>query len=310
MIKERIPLLDRERKNAYPTIILFKKTFLKNVCTPSKLIFSLLFMIVIPLLFILIYDTEYIYNTSLVVFSGFTVLMYSFTMVFALTIIFLTGPLISSEIYTGTILSLISKPISRIRIIFGKFAAVLVFGVILINVSLGLLVLISLIKYPFTQVAEFYIIHLLYGLLVLIVIGFISLAFSSSFKKPRTASLIPAILVILIFYVLLSFRPFFTMPFGPENEILYEKFQLYHFDLGYHIINVYSYIVEITLNGIPTDMQYLFYMWGIYKYDPMTYELQRTNYYHPIGSLVLLIVVAIVFLILGIIRFQKRDISI
>jgi ABC-type transport system involved in multi-copper enzyme maturation permease subunit len=266
-------------------------------------------MVGIPLIFILTFSTEYIYTDSLVIFLGFTVLMYTFTMIFALIIIFLTGPLISSEFSTGTILSLISKPISRVKIVMSKFAAVVLFGVILINASLGLLILFALIKYPFTHVFEFFMIHLLFGLLLLIVIGFISMAFSCAFKKPRSATLIPAIMVILIFYVLLSFRPFFMMPFGPEHEILYEKFQLYHFDLGYHMINVYSYFVELALNGIPMDMQYMFQIWGIYSFDPMTFEFERTNYYHPMGSLIFLIVIACVFLILGILRFKKRDIS-
>jgi hypothetical protein len=100
------------------------------------------------------------------------------------------------------------------------------------------------------------------------------------------------------------------MPFGPDHEILYEKFQLYHFDLGYHMINVYSYFVELFLNGIPVDMQYMFQMWGIFRYNEITWELERTNYYHPLGSLLLLIILASVLLTLGILRFKKRDIAI
>jgi ABC-type transport system involved in multi-copper enzyme maturation permease subunit len=295
--------------DASPTLVLFKKTFFKNVCTLPKFLVSLFFMIFIPLIFLLTFNVGFLFTISLVSLLGFTVLTYTFTLIFSLIIIFLTGPLISTEIYSGTILSLISKPISRIRIFFGKFATIIIFGTLLITSSLGILILISILKYPFIHVFEFFIIHFLYGMVLLCIIGFISMAFSSIFKKPRNASLLPAIIVILIFFVLLSFRPFFMMPFGPENEILYEKFQLYHFDFGYHMINVYAYFVEIALNGIPMDMEFMLQIWGLYKYNEITWEMERTNYYHPIASLILLLIIATTFLILGILRFKKRDIS-
>jgi len=146
--------------------------------------------------------------------------------------------------------------------------------------------------------------------MVLIIFGSLTIAFSSIFKRPRNAALMPTILVIVTFLAFLSFRPFLMISFNIDEPPIYERYQLYHFDLGYHLMNVYTYFVELILTEVPQDMMFFFDFWGIYKqgYD---YDLfyRRRNYYYPLGSLLVLIVFSIIVLIIGIRYFKIRDIS-
>ena len=306
------------RESPSPTYILFKKTFFIDICTIPKLIGSIFFMLLVPLFAISFFNPSYFISESysLVSWLGIIVLMYSFCIVYALIMIFSAAPLISDEIKTGTMVTLVSRPISRFKIILGKYFALLVYGLIVSVIFLSSVCIIARLKYQFTEIFEFFIIHFLYSLMVHIIFGSLTMAFSSAFKKPRNAALIPAILVIITFFVLMTFRPLLMMSFRYPDEVpIYEKYQLYHFDLGYHLMNVYTYFVELVLTEVPEDMVYFFYMWGVYTegeysaQNPYEFSFTRTNYYLPLGSLLFLIVLSVILLTIGTYYFKKRDIS-
>jgi len=300
------------KESSNPTYILFKKTLFIDLCTIPKLIGSIFFMILGPLIAIFIFNPFYVTDSySIFSWLGIIVLLYSFCTIYALVMIFGAAPLISDEIKTGTMMTLISCPISRSKIILGKYFALLVYGFIVSIIFLSLLCIIARLRYKFTDIFEFFIIHFLYSIMVLIIFGSLTMAFSSIFKKPRNAALIPAILVMGTFLGLLSFRPFLMISFDIDEPSIYERYQLYHFDLGYHLMNVYTYFVELILTELPQDMIFFFDFWGIYKtgYNPPQY-ITRRNYYYPLGSLLYLIIFSVILLIIGIRYFKRRDISI
>ena len=135
------------------------------------------------------------------------------------------------------------------------------------------------------------------------------MAFSSIFQRPRNALLLPLALVIFSFLVIMMFKP--LLFFAEDNW--YEKYLLYNFDLGYHFANVFLWIGESFDPEILNYFAQIFWMFGITKmvetgngYD---IDYVKTNYYPPVVSFLYFIVVAGIFLIIGIIMLKKRDIT-
>ena len=107
----------------------------------------------------------------------------------------------------------------------------------------------------------------------------------------------------------MSFRSM-LMGYG-FGENLYEKYALYNFDIGYHFANIFMWISESFVPQIRDYFGMMFYIFGIVKmeYTGEGFEYSSTYYYHPIASMIYLIVIAGFILIAGIIILNKRDIS-
>jgi hypothetical protein len=97
-------------------------------------------------------------------------------------------------------------------------------------------------------------------------------------------------------------------------------FQLYHFDLGYHLGNVFIFFIE-TLDAVPPSLSWQIsfaMLTGIYTYEnPVDPDqninlggLEKTNYYIPVFSLLIWILIAALLLVFGILSLKKREISI
>ena len=94
---------------------------------------------------------------------------------------------------------------------------------------------------------------------------------------------------------------------------IYEDYQLYHFDISYQFANLYYGLIRNFVEN-PAQKLMMFYVMGVIKMQylgPPTYgyEYIETNYYFPIVSLIVIILLALIVLILGTYRFNKRDIS-
>jgi len=91
----------------------------------------------------------------------------------------------------------------------------------------------------------------------------------------------------------------------------YEDFFLYNFDIGYHFGNIFLWIGESFDPEILGYFEMIFWMFGIIKmeYDGWEVNYVKTNYYPPVVSLLFLIVIAGIFLTIGVIYLKKRDIS-
>lgn len=163
-------------------------------------------------------------------------------------------------------------------------------------------------------VAEFFVINLLFSLIVQLFFQSVAFGFSCLFKKTRNAILFPLLIIIITFFVLMTFRPLFMFMYIGDSDVpIYLQFQLYHFDLAYHLFNGYIGILNIISGGVSENMMYFLYMLGLYtqEWDPDTWEVNftRNAYYSPLGSLLLILIIAIGLILLGYFLFRKRDIS-
>ena len=138
------------------------------------------------------------------------------------------------------------------------------------------------------------------------------MALSSILKKTKTVSVIIILITILSF---VAFQFIRSLVGG-----FYQDFQLYHFDLGYHLGNVFIFFME-SFNVVPPSIswQNLFaLLTGVYKFTNIIDPdqgidlggLEKTNYYLPIFSLLIWIIIAVLLLVLGIYKLKKREISI
>lgn len=290
-----------------PSLALIRKTLIFDLCTLKRIILSVFFMVLVPALILAFTPPIALSGEEHVVqLLGFVTWYINFALLFPIIIISSTSPLISEELRSGTLLFLVSKPINRTKIILSKFIALLVFGIIVIVLSLSIICLIAIIKYPFVDIGSYLGIFFLYGLILTFFFGGITIGFSSIFNRPRIALLLPLVLMIFSFFVLMMFKPFFLY----VTDNWYENFFLYNFDIGYHFSNIFWGIGESFDPEILYYFEAIFWMFGVIKIDSDTPEFNyvQTNYYPPVVSFLFLIVVAGTLITIGVISLKKRDI--
>ena len=289
-----------------PSLALIRKTLIFDLCTLKRIILSVFFMVFVPAL-ILAFVPPLSGEQHLVQLLGFVTWYYNFAIMFPIIIIGSTGPLISEELRSGTLLFLVSKPITRTKIILSKFIALLVFGTIVIILSLSIICLIAIIKYSFVDIGSYLGIFFLYGLIIMLFFGGITIGFSSIFSRPRNVLLLPLALVIFSFLVMMMFKP--LLLFAADNW--YEKYLMYNFDIGYHFSNIFLWIGESFDPEILDYFAMIFWMFGITKmeYDGWEVNYVKTNYYPPMVSFLFLIGIAGILITIGVFSLKKRDIS-
>ena len=298
-----------------PSVVLFRKTLFKDMLKIPKVLVSIILMILVPLLFILTIPSDiYFHVDSLNDFLGLTYVYYTYCLIFPIILTVVGAPLIAEELKSGTMLTLISKPISRGGILATKYLALTFFGFLINIASLSLITLIAPTKYAFEGVVDFFVISLLFSLIVQFFFQSIAFAFSCLVKKTRNAILMPLLIIIITFFVIMTFRPMFMYIYvGGSEDPIYIQYQLFHFDLGYHLFNAYIGIMEITSVGISETLMYFLYMFGLYtqEFDPDTWEttFSRNDFYSPLGSIIFILLIAIGLTLLGYFLFKKRDIS-
>ena len=150
-----------------PSLALIRKTLIFDLFRLKRIIISIFFMVFVPAL-ILDFIPPLSGEQHLVQLLGFVTWYYNFAIMFPIIIIGSTGPLISEELRSGTLLFLVSKPISRTKIILSKFIALFVFGITVIFLSLSIICLIAIIKYSFVDIGSYLGIFFLYGLIILL----------------------------------------------------------------------------------------------------------------------------------------------
>ena len=301
--------------NLSTPVILFKKTLFKDMLKIPKVLVSIFLMVFGPLMAILAIPADIdFYNNSLNDYLGLTYSFYTYSMMFPIILTVVGAPLIAEELKSGTMLTLISKPISRGEILITKYLALTCFGFLINIASLSLITLIAPLKYAFEGVADFFVINLLFSLIVQFFFQSVAFSFSCLFKKTRNAILMPLLIIIITFFVLMTFRPLFMYMYLDDSEVpIYIQYQFFHFDLGYHLFNAYIGIMNIISGGVSEMMMYFLYMFGLYtqEIDYETWEITftRNDFYSPLGSLILLLSIAIGLMLLGYFLFKKRDIS-
>jgi len=305
------------------TAVVTKKTF-QDIYSFKRMIAMIIIMLILPLIYISIASpvdfgliSPFHAATVISIALAFPFFFWSLGLSYTVFIGISGSPLIADEVSSGTMLILISKPISRIKIFLGKFIGIFLYGMLLSFVAIfvsgwiGVLIKSGNIDH-FVSLIPFLTALYLYSLFILFLFTSITMALSSIFKKSRNASV--GILLIAIFSFL-AFQLIRTM-LGD----FYAIFQLYHFDLGYHLGNVFILFIE-SLNAIPpsTSWQRVFGMLtGVYStQSPIDPDqninlggFSKTNYYLPIVSLVIWLLIAFLLLAFALISLKKREISV
>ena len=300
-----------------PTVVLFRKTLFKDLFKIPKLTVSIILMILLPLIVILstLVFTE-TYEGSLNDYLGLIYVYYSYCLIFPILLTAVGAPIIAEELKSGTMLTLLSKPISRGGILATKYLALTFFGLLINIVPLSLITLIAhtIQRVQFEGVEEFFVICFLFSLIVQFFFQSIAFGCSCLVKKTRNAILIPLMIIVITFFVLMMFRQLFMFTYlGDSEDPIYVQFQLYHFDLGYHLFNAYIGIIELTVGEVSETMMYFLYSFGLYTqeidFDTWEITFTRNDFYSPLGSLILILLIGIGLIILGYFVFKKRDIS-
>ncbi|MFX1313118.1 MAG: ABC transporter permease [Promethearchaeota archaeon] len=314
-------------KNIFTRItIVIRKTF-RDIYSFKKMIAMIIIMLILPLIYIFMPSpvdfgliSPFHAATVISIALAFPFFFWSLGLSYTVFIGISGSPLIADEISSGTMLILISKPISRIKIFLGKFIAVFLYGMLLSFIAvfvsgwIGVLVKSGNVDH-FVSLIPFLIALYLYSLFILFLFTSITMALSTIFKKSRNASV--GILLITIFSFL-AFQLIRTL-FSEGN--FYAIFQLYHFDLGYHLGNVFILFIE-SLDAIPpsTSWQYIFgTLTGVYDVSNTPIDpdqninlggYSKTNYYLPVVSLLIWLLIAFLLLAFALISLKKREISV
>jgi len=310
------------QNKSYPTLVLIEETFY-DLFSPLKFFICMCLMLIYPLIEIfapvdLDFSAISIHHAAsfIAIVMTFPLFFWTFGIILTSIIGFFGAPLISEEVNNGTIVILISKPIKRYKIFLGKYIALLIFALLLSFCTIFLLGWISVLRYSgnifhFFGISPFLFSVLLYAVVISLIFVSITLAFSSIFKNPRS----PTIVVFL--FVIIPYIGFFFL-----RELIhfdYVNLQLYHFDLGYHLANVYVMFIEL-FNALPpsigwqstfADVYSVYSYLGIVDADQniVLGGLEKTNYYLPSFSLLIWLIIAVLLLLYGIFSLQKREFS-
>ena len=295
------------------TLIIAKKTLLFDLYSVQKLIASIFFMVIVPIIaqaIVTLPSDASLYTEG---FLSFILYFYTYGLVFPIIIVASAGPLIAEEVDSGTMLILVSKPIDRTRIMLGKFIGLFLFGMIINIIALSIISIMAAGSYPAGEIPIFFGINLIYSTIILLFFGGFTLGLSGAFRKPKNVIMLPLMIVIFAFLIMMIFRMLLV------SSGAYEDFQLYHFDIAYHLGNVYLGIIEVFIPSIWEEQQFvgLFAYFGLIRFRDFTnehgypdWEMFAADYYLPAISLIAIILIVVILLAIGTYRFYKREVSV
>ncbi len=303
-----------------PILEIARKTFLHDICKTKRFLITLFLMILVPFFGILIVDKNLFPDLpSLTSLIGLIVLIYTYGLVFPIIIVVSGAPLISDELDKGTMVTLVSKPIRREGIYLGKYLALIAYGTLLSFTTMYILSFTGFLKYQFFDSFAFFWIHFSYSFIVLLCFGGMSIGISVFFSKSRNAIMVPLVIVIFSFLIGLIIKQMIMWNTTAEGDSFYEDFQLYHFDISYHMANTYLWIVNQAVPTASDEWGLFLLMFGVYKtIHPFNctnagcYRAPRpvySGFYPPILSAILMILLGTIILLLGLVYLKKRDIS-
>ncbi|MDY6833310.1 MAG: ABC transporter permease [Chloroflexota bacterium] len=153
---------------------------------------------------------------------------------------------ISKEDAEGTLLFLVSKPVSRRHIVLAKLAAVVVRAVILETLMAMVFFLILRFLLPLEQDTFLAFLRtipwlILYSLVIVVLCGTLSMALSALIRNQIVAMSLVSVAIIALF---LSGAVVHRMV--PDN---YDDYHLYYVDPSYHLGNVFVPVLKQTSGG-------------------------------------------------------------
>jgi ABC-type transport system involved in multi-copper enzyme maturation permease subunit len=252
------------------------------------------------------------------VVDNFTILLFMWVagLFLAISVAATAAGFISKEDTDGTLLIMVSKPISRFDIVLGKFLALVLNAMIIQTIVLLLSVLIFWAVLPidpdtFSAVLGLVPWVLLYSLLVAVAFGSIAVALSALMKSRVKITMVVMLLIMLVFLVGMVPRTMFSGA--------YEAFYLYYPDLGYHLGNTFTMFLDQAECGqmMPQNQPFMTVFAGTYKgmqdsFDPdigaLPPSLELTNYVSPIMSTMIWVAISAIALGLAIWAVQRKEV--
>ncbi|MHA1556928.1 MAG: ABC transporter permease [Candidatus Heimdallarchaeota archaeon] len=229
---------------------------------------------------------------------------------------------ISGEENNGTLIFLLTKPIRRSTVFFGKFLGYFVNMAILqlFSLFLGLTITCSAFQVSFEVFLQslLYLVPVyLFALMMIIIVGLI-MGFMSIVSKKVVVNVVLIMLAIIVIY-------FVGILLRLALPGYYETFYLYIIDLGYNLSTIFLlFLKPFGFQPIPTFQQNFGLFFGTYVNqftnlsaflgasdveNNLTFLLAETNYIHPLISLTVLIVITVVLLIIGIVVLERKDVG-
>ena len=217
---------------------------------------------------------------------------------------------LATEAERGTLDLLLSKPIRRWKVLLAIFVANVTF-LFAVGVASLLLVAVAIFEMGGFSAAAigvgvFGVLPglLLYTLVVCALVSAIGIAASVITRKRLQTAALTA-LAPALFFVMFVARIF-------PGEI-YEDYSLYLIDIGYHLGNVYTLILETIELPFPVEAQAMLGFWaGVYDVpeDPGSVEgsLELVGYVDPGVSLALCLCLTVGLLVFSLVRFRRMDI--
>ncbi len=295
-------------------------------CMKPKRVFpGLVVMLIVPVFVVMFtsgsvnYGIISIYSAAMNINFSLVTLLYWWTLgiVFTILVSGATSGVIADEVDKGTMLILVSKPVSRVQIFFGKFLGVYVFGALFSLIGIFLLGWIAVlvtsanISY-FIAMIPFLLFMFVYSIFVELIFVSISMALSSILKTGRKTMMLMILFSIMTFVVFYMIRTLGTA--------YYTQFSLYWFDLGYHLGNILAAAIQ-TSSIIPSSSlwQGLFNLFTsaflvqtgsiVTAQDIDTGGYPLTGYVSPVISLLIWISLAAILLVYGLIKLKRKEIS-
>lgn len=235
---------------------------------------------------------------------------------------------VSKEEEGGTLLLMVSKPISRFQFIFGKFLGLLVTTLVLDIVILFASIFIFWILLgldPKTVSALLGLVFwiFLYSIIVATLFDALAIAVSTLLKSQVLKAALSIILVMLIF----GLGPILRAAW-PST---YDNYHLIYIDPGYHLGNVYVSAVEQAESGrmTPQIQAYMGIFTGAYEagieeamlamftgssksFDPdidaMPPSLERTDYLHPLLSMLLCLIASAATMGIAKVAIERKEV--
>lgn len=188
--------------------------------------------------------------------------------------------LFASEIHEGTMRLLISKEISRMELVIGKVTGMLAGSAVYLILSFASFLMIFILlsgveKDILWVVLKATLMFILYGLVLIFIVGAMGTFLSTCFKKKVPAILILAALAALIFGIIPIGRMVLNA-FG-----IYDKWHLYLIDINYHLALIFNQFLSFLggLGGSQGELGTLGMFTNLYTYGKIDYDLSYNTQY-------------------------------
>ena len=300
---------------------------LSDLLRIKRSIVFLIIMMILPVIISIILNTTFNLTSMTLANQVQTVTMFYIMLVFVwiagLPLVLFTsvtcGDFITKEEQDGTLLLLVSKPVRKYEIILGKYFAfiinILLLEIIAIIITpLILYWLLPIDPYVLDTMASLIPSFIFYAMFIAITFGALATALSCISRSRFKTIMVLVVFTLGIFLGFMFFRGIMI------SVDVYDPYVVWG-DVNYHMGNSYMYFLDSSGYRMTPPLQALLgTLTGTYSAaDPSTLfdqdigamypSIPRTTYVDQMVSMLGWLAFTMLMLIVGILRFQKREIK-